>query len=414
MAYLPSDNPTSLVAWFRMGVGVTESGGLASAWADQSGNGNDLLQATGTNQPAYDGSAILTFDGADNFMKCAAFTLNQPIQISMLINQVSWTGGDRILDGNTATTVLLQQNLITPGIRLFAGSIIGPDANLSVGAFHALTLVANGVSSSILVDTSAPTTGSAGANASGGFTLASQGGGGGLYANIAVKEIILRNVDDATIRAADQQYLIDLENPPAPVADFSGTPTSGTTPLTVAFTDLSTESPTSWLWEKNDGSGWVNFDGTPTDQNPSEIFDVGLWSVRLTASNAAGSDTDTKTDYITATAPASDEDTHDGYKRVVEVPPFDEKRYEQATERGKLRRTIEAIFDPVAPPAPEIVEAIEPYAAVMESGRVRIDWERVEREATLVLRLQAMVAERERAQREFEEDERDVELLLLH
>ena len=120
-------------------------------------------------------------------------------------------------------------------------------------------------------------------------------------------------------------------------------------------------------------------------------------------------------EFFNTPAPVVDtEDTHDGYKRVVEVPPFDEKRYEQATERGKLRRTIEAIFDPVAPPAPEIVEAIEPYAAVMESGRVRIDWERVEREATLVLRLQAMVAERERAQREFEEDERDVELLLLH
>src|SRR3990167_2139815 len=89
--YLPSDNPSSLVGWFRMGVGVTSSGGFASQWADQSGNGNDLLQATGTNQPAYDGSAILTFDGIDNFMKCVAFTLNQPEQVSMLFSQVSWT-----------------------------------------------------------------------------------------------------------------------------------------------------------------------------------------------------------------------------------------------------------------------------------------------------------------------------------
>ena len=194
----------------------------------------------------------------------------------------------------------------------------------------------------------------------------------------------------------------------APVADFSGTPTVFEEGGTCQFTDLSTNSPTSWLWEKNDGSGWATFS---TAQNPLESFAAGTWSVRLTASNSAGSDTDTKTAYI---AVASTTDTHDGYKRIQEVPPFDEKRYEKALERGSLRRTIEAIFDPVAPPAPEIVEAIEPYAAVMESGAVRIDWERVEREATLVLRLQAMVAERERAQREFEEDERDVELLLLH
>src|SRR5207247_1391427 len=35
----------------------------------------------------------------------------------------------------------------------------------------------------------------------------------------------------------------------APTADFSGTPTSGTAPLTVNFSDLSSGSPTSWAWD---------------------------------------------------------------------------------------------------------------------------------------------------------------------
>ena len=86
-----------------------------------------------------------------------------------------------------------------------------------------------------------------------------------------------------------------------PVADFSGTPVSGAAPLSVVFTDSSTNTPTSWLWEKNSGAGWVNFAGTPTDQNPTESFAAGTWSVRLTATNAGGSDPETKTDYITAT-----------------------------------------------------------------------------------------------------------------
>ena len=43
--------------------------------------------------------------------------------------------------------------------------------------------------------------------------------------------------------------------PGAPTADFSGTPTTGTAPLKVDFTDASTGSPTGWQWDfQNDGT----------------------------------------------------------------------------------------------------------------------------------------------------------------
>jgi disulfide bond formation protein DsbB len=38
------------------------------------------------------------------------------------------------------------------------------------------------------------------------------------------------------------------------VAAFSGAPTSGKVLLTVAFTDKSTETPTSWKWTFGDGT----------------------------------------------------------------------------------------------------------------------------------------------------------------
>ena len=82
------------------------------------------------------------------------------------------------------------------------------------------------------------------------------------------------------------------------MADFSGTPLSGNSPLSVTFTDLSTNTPTGWAWEKNDGGGWAAFSGTPTAQNPTESFGDGTWSVRLAASNAGGSDSETKADYV--------------------------------------------------------------------------------------------------------------------
>ena len=86
--------------------------------------------------------------------------------------------------------------------------------------------------------------------------------------------------------------------PPPPVANFEGVPTSGNNPLNVQFTDLSTGNPTSWLWDfKNDGSA------TSTTQNPSYTYpNVGTYTVKLTASNAGGSDAEIKTDYITVTA----------------------------------------------------------------------------------------------------------------
>lgn len=88
----------------------------------------------------------------------------------------------------------------------------------------------------------------------------------------------------------------------SPVADFTGTPLSGTTPLSVVLTDASTNTPTSWLWETNlDGAGWVT---RGTSQNPTISFAAGTSSVRLTATNAAGSDTKTRTNYVVASQPA--------------------------------------------------------------------------------------------------------------
>lgn len=81
----------------------------------------------------------------------------------------------------------------------------------------------------------------------------------------------------------------------SPVADFAGDPTSGYAPLTVSFTDLSTNSPTSWSWDFGDG-------GTSTEQNPTHTYDTaGTYTVSLTASNACGSDIETKADYVTVT-----------------------------------------------------------------------------------------------------------------
>lgn len=86
----------------------------------------------------------------------------------------------------------------------------------------------------------------------------------------------------------------------APTALFIGSPTapSASTTEAVQFTDQSTGNPTAWLWEFGDG-------GTSTLQNPNYTYSAwGIpFTVKLTVTNAAGSNQLVRAGYITLTPP---------------------------------------------------------------------------------------------------------------
>ncbi|NCA86145.1 MAG: PKD domain-containing protein [Clostridia bacterium] len=80
-----------------------------------------------------------------------------------------------------------------------------------------------------------------------------------------------------------------------PVVDFYASGTTVFAGADVQFTDLSTQFPTSWNW---------TFQGavpaTSVQRNPIVVYNTpGTYTVSLTASNALGSDTEIKTNYIT-------------------------------------------------------------------------------------------------------------------
>ncbi len=81
----------------------------------------------------------------------------------------------------------------------------------------------------------------------------------------------------------------------APVAQFSANNLTVCEGTNTQFTDASTNTPTSWYWDFGDSN-------TSTEQNPLKTYDViGLMTVNLTATNAYGSDSEVKTDYINVT-----------------------------------------------------------------------------------------------------------------
>ena len=77
---------------------------------------------------------------------------------------------------------------------------------------------------------------------------------------------------------AARPQVITVKTPAA----FSATPTTGAAPLTVVFTDESTNSPYIWEWDFGDGS-------TSTNQNPIHTYtDAGRYTVTLREEGTGG------------------------------------------------------------------------------------------------------------------------------
>ena len=86
-----------------------------------------------------------------------------------------------------------------------------------------------------------------------------------------------------------------------PVASFTSNVTSGTTPLTVKFTDTSTNSPTSWNWSFGDGT-WFNTTAAGNRNATHAYTNPTTYTVRLTVANEGGSSTTSPGTTITVNA----------------------------------------------------------------------------------------------------------------
>ncbi|MCB9235315.1 MAG: PKD domain-containing protein [Bacteroidia bacterium] len=92
-----------------------------------------------------------------------------------------------------------------------------------------------------------------------------------------------------------------------PIADFTGAPTFGISPVTVTFTDLSTPQSTLTAWSWNfdvtgiGGAVPATFNGQVPPQVVYSTADT-CYTVSLTVTNANGSDTETKTFFVCVTS----------------------------------------------------------------------------------------------------------------
>lgn len=90
--------------------------------------------------------------------------------------------------------------------------------------------------------------------------------------------------------SCEKDKIVELKD--LPVADFSTQSTSISQGNNIQFTDISTNNPTSWLWDFGDGE-------TSREQNPLHTYlDDGIFSISLVVSNSGGSDKKVRVGYI--------------------------------------------------------------------------------------------------------------------
>ncbi|MEO1410224.1 MAG: PKD domain-containing protein, partial [Bacteroidota bacterium] len=112
----------------------------------------------------------------------------------------------------------------------------------------------------------------------------------------------INDLDNFTnVLASLSNCLTSCANLLPPQANFVADVTDGCVPLTVNFSDLSINSPSSWTWTFPGGSP-----ASSTAQNPTVIYDTpGTYDVILQVLNAAGTDVSTRVGYIQVSGPPS-------------------------------------------------------------------------------------------------------------
>lgn len=88
----------------------------------------------------------------------------------------------------------------------------------------------------------------------------------------------------------------------APIANFSASSINANVSEIVTLTDLSLSEPASWSWSISPSTFTYENSTSATSQNPQvNFYEAGNYTIGLTVTNAIGSDTEIKTNYINVT-----------------------------------------------------------------------------------------------------------------
>ena len=125
-------NETGLEAWYKYQTGITLNGSDVSAWADSSSNSFDMVQATASEQPAYNAGAI-DFDASatQNLQSASEIDLSGAFTIGIKLGAKQ--SNVTVLGSNTTSNEFFKINSTTTLRFKTDGSLV--DITLDSGTF---------------------------------------------------------------------------------------------------------------------------------------------------------------------------------------------------------------------------------------------------------------------------------------
>jgi len=179
---------SGLVLWLRADLGITIATGV-SAWADQSGQGHNVTQATGGSQPtfnavdgAYNGASTLSFLGSSSqYMRSAAWSSgpSQPLEV-VIVGDIAPQSNTYFFDGAIIDTMIMGAQA-TNRLIAYAGTTRGtPTNSYSSQVPCVFSAFFNGASSFIYLNNSqvSADSGNIGTNTTTGVTVGASGSTG--------------------------------------------------------------------------------------------------------------------------------------------------------------------------------------------------------------------------------------------
>lgn len=200
--------PAAIVReWWRADTGLSQSGGLASAWTGMI-TGSAFSNAGGATQPAYTASdatlnnqPTLTGDGVGTYFQTTTFLPDRPGTrpnlVVLVLKQNGWTGTRRIYGTTAASGYVLYQNGLTPNIAQFNGSNANDNTGATIGSwFRVAAYYSNTTADYLLVGGGAPVTGASAGNSAPttGFTIFASNALT-LFSSVSIAEIMFLNRD---------------------------------------------------------------------------------------------------------------------------------------------------------------------------------------------------------------------------